>query len=193
MATRVPPTECPPLPTRKQWTDWVDAQRAINPLFLAPEQVCQEDISEWEEATHKLEEVKAREIKLRGKIFKGLFTSPREGANNVKLADGTILNATHKIARDVDDEGLALLTVLKVVDARQQLTSLGVDHSQMPDDMFVTQALGIKMPELVKFKPELVTSKYRELSKEQSAVFDRCLVVKDATPSLKLRLPTSTE
>lgn len=126
--------------------------------------VTQADMFEWYELQKELTRVKAKEMLLRIKIFKYYFPLPEEGTNSADLADGYVLKGVHKIDRKID---VAALTVLK--------------------DLFI--AGKIKIDDLVKWDPALKVKEYRELTKEQIQLFDRCLIVKPGSPALEIVLP----
>lgn len=189
MARAVPAVKVPALPTRKQWQDWVAEQTKVAPTFIPPNQICVEDIDAWKAASSELSAVKAREMMLRKRLFDFFFPSPKEGANNVELADGSLIKGGYKLDRKVDDAKLAVLKAFTVGDLRDYLTKLKVDHSQAPDDLAVTTLLQLRMDELVKYKPELAIPQYRTLTAEQLAVFETALDIKPGAPTLEVVPP----
>jgi hypothetical protein len=161
-------------------------QVGINANFIPPDQVCVEDLAEWEHAKEELERVKTLENVLRMKIFRGLFPGAREGTNNVRLPTGDLIKADNKINRSVDQERLDHLKQYKVGDMREWLTSLGIDVAGLNPDTPVIEVLKLRLDQLIEYKPGLVTKEYRTLTKEQQAVFDSVLDIKPGTPQLSI-------
>lgn len=186
MAARKPVVEAPPLPTREQWAEYVKTQTAANPQFVPPAQVVQEDITEWQAAVEASNKARSRELAIRFKLFGFFFPNPTEGSNNVKLADGSKLNLSHKIDRKVDEERLATFQKYTVADLRSLFTQLNITNDAWPDDMPAYVALQLNMGKLIKWAPGLEVKEYRTLTAEQSAVFEQVLDIKPAgTPTLK--------
>lgn len=127
-------------------------------------EVTKEDLEAWYKAQKLLAKVKAQEILLRTKIFKGKFPTPREGTNSLDIGDGFYLKATHVINRSVDEAAFKAST--------EQFAEAGI-----PTD------------KIIKWKPELVTGTYRELTEEQRNLFDTALIIKDGTPGLEITQP----
>lgn len=136
--------------------------------------VTQADLAEWYRLKDELAKVKASEMLLRTKIYKGLFVNPTEGTNSIPLAEGWVIKAKRVIQRDVD---LAALQANMKPDATTQVS--------------VLSAHGIHVEQLIKWEPELVLKEYRKLSEEQFKIFNECLVIKDGSPSLEIVLPAS--
>jgi hypothetical protein len=132
------------------------------------------DLFAWYEAQAELSKVKAREILLRKKLFKFHFPAPDEGTNSLPLnplleaagipADGRVLKGGHVINREVDEASLKVLGP-------------------------TFQEQGIAVADLIKWKPALSVSAYRELTAEQRTLFDQCLIIKDGSPTLEVVLP----
>lgn len=186
MATRKPVEEGPPLPTREQWADWCKGQKLLDPNWVQPEQLCVEDFEDWKYAKDKLDEYKELEMKWRNKIYRNLFREPSEGANNIQLADGRKITATRVISRKPDEALIDNMSKLTVGQMREYLTNLKIDVSSYDDDVLVVQALGLRLDELFKWKPELVTGDYRKLTPEQLILVDSLLEIKDGSPQLKM-------
>jgi hypothetical protein len=189
MATRKPVAKAAPIPTRKQFNEWCDEQLKINHSFIPPDQLCEEDIDDWAAAEAELARVKNREMLLRLKIFKHFFTSPSEGVNATELPNGIIVKGTYKISRNVDEAALAALKQYSIADMRSFLTQLGMDVTAFADDVKVVDALKISTDKLLKYEPSLVTAEYRTLTEEQRTIFETCLAIKPATPSLEVKKP----
>ncbi len=127
-------------------------------------QVTQKDLEQWYKIHEKLTKLKNEEQLLRTKIFKGMFHDPKEGTNSVDLADGYVLKGKRVINRTVDDAAF-----------KSSIEELAKN--------------GIPTDEIVKYKPELVTSAYRKLTEEQIQLFDTVLIVKDGMPGLEIVKP----
>lgn len=127
-------------------------------------QVTQQDMERWYTVSAELTKLKNEEQLLRQKIFKGMFHDPKEGTNSVDLADGYVLKGKRTINRTVDDAAFKA--------SIEELAKNGVPTDQ-----------------IVKYKPELVTSEYRKLTAEQMNLFDTVLIVKDGMPGLEIVKP----
>lgn len=135
-------------------------------MSLIPQnQVGSADLVAWYKAKKDLDAAKASEMLLRMKIFNGYFPVPTEGTNTVALdpVNGVpyALKAVYPINRKIDD---ALLLV----------ATPGFREAKLPLD------------ELVQRKPELVISKYRELTAEEQKLFDSVMEIKPGTPALSV-------
>ena len=124
----------------------------------------------------ELKRIKASEMLLRTKIYKGLFTAPEEGTNTLPLDGGWVIKAKRTIQRDVD---LAALTINASVPEGKEKSRLG--------------EAGIVPEALIKWKPELVLKNYRLLTDEQKTIFNECLVIKDGSPALEIVLPAKNK
>lgn len=126
--------------------------------------VTQDEFNEWYALQNQMREIKEREMELRRKIFAFYFQDAVEGTNKLEMQDGYVLNAKRVINRSVDKGSLVSLT---------------------PE----LQAAGIKVDDLVEWKPSLKISAYRKLTEAQTQLFDQVLVVKDGSPSLEIVAP----
>lgn len=137
-------------------------------MSLIPQNpVTQEDLILWYNLKQQIKSLKAltdKEMLLRKKIFGGIFPNPREGVNAHTMPDGYIIKGTYKIDRKVE------LAVLK------SNTESFIERGVSPDS-------------LIEYKPELVLSAYRQLTEEQAAIFDECLIIKPASPDLVIVPP----
>lgn len=146
-------------------------------MVAVPEnQVTQDDLSKWYQLQEQLKAVKASEMLLRTKIYKGLFINPEEGTNSVPLSEGWLLKAKRTIQRDID------------LAAFQALASLNQETQQSK-----FSEVGIAPELMIKWKPELVIKAYRALTPEQLAIFDQALIIKDGSPALEIVLPASAK
>lgn len=130
--------------------------------------VTEQDVAEWFRLQEELKRVKAAEMLLRLKIFKAYFPSPTEGTNTFPMAAGWVMKGKYVINRDIDPG------------------ALGAYKERFREN-------GINPDVLVRYKPELVLSEYRELTAEQQKFFDNALVVKPGTPSLEIVLPAKAK
>lgn len=127
-------------------------------------EVTEADLHTWFNLNQELTRLKNAEQLLRMKIFKGKFPNPREGTNNFLMPDGYVLKGKHNINRTVEEAAFK--------GSIEELAKNGI-----PTDT------------IVKFKPELVTSVYRELTEEQRNLFDTVLIIKDGMPGLEISKP----
>lgn len=129
--------------------------------------VTHQDLADWYVTKKQLSELKVKEMLMRTRIFRFFFPAPKEGTNtSTPLADGSgaVVKGQHIVNREVDK---AALTVLQ--------------------EQFV--GAGIKVDDLIEWKPSLKISMYRELTDEQRHLFDQCLTVKDGSPQLEIVVP----
>lgn len=143
-------------------------------VAIPPNECTLNDLFEWYKLQDQLKRVKASEMLLRQKLFKHHFRAPDEGTNTLELnplleaagipPDGRVLKGGHVINREVDEASLKVLATQ-------------------------FQEAGIKVADLIKWKPSLAVGEYRELTKEQRALFDQCLIIKNGSPTLEVVLP----
>jgi len=186
MAARKPVEEADPLPTREQWIAYCATFVAADSNFIPPEQLCVEDIEDWQAASKRMKEAQDIERKYRDKIYRHLFKNPEEGANNVKLTDGRKITATRNITRKPDAGLIDAMGRRTVGDMRSYLTQLGVDLSAFDDSELVVNAVQLRLDEVFKWTPELVTADYRKLTPEQLILVDSLLEIKDGSPQVKI-------
>lgn len=137
------------------------------------------DLAEWYKMQAELGRLKSAEALLRGRIFKHYFPTPKEGTNNVPLNDGTgaVLKGQHVINRSVDQGALDALR--KSV---QEAAALREQGGQPNIPL-------INVDKLVKWKPEVAITEYRQLTEEERHFFDQCLVIKPGSPQLEITIP----
>lgn len=123
-----------------------------------------QDLHAWYEMQEQLKKLKAAEMLLRKKLFGHYFAAPKEGTNTAPLADGWVLKGKHTITRDVDLGALTTLTPTL--------------HER-----------GIRVDQLVQYKPSLVMLSYKTLTEEERCFFDQVLIVKPGSPALEIVLP----
>lgn len=133
-------------------------------VAIPQDTITQQDLVEWDVARQELAKLKLKEMMLRQRIFKGFFPVPVEGTNTHPLAQGWVLKGVYSLNRAVD---IGAFTSMR--------------------DLFQQQ--GLRPDVLVKFTPELVKSEYSKLTKEEQNLFDRCLLIKEGSPTLKIELP----
>ena len=125
-------------------------------------------LSQWYVMQQELKKLKNQEMALRKSLFSHFFPDPKEGTNTAPLPDSWVLKGGFPITREVD--------VATFQAMREDLTKGGV-----PADT------------LVEWKPSLKVTLYKELTAEQRAVFDRCLIIKPGSPSLSVELPAKAK
>lgn len=135
---------------------------------IPPNIVTTDDILEWQESVKQLRLIKAREMLLRRRIFTAFFPTPHEGTNKAPLANGWELKGGYTLNREVD--GGAFMSM------RPQLL-----------------VAGIRVDDIVRFKPELAKTVYNELVEGQRHLFDQCLVIKEGSPTLEIVLPAKAK
>lgn len=131
-------------------------------------------ILQWQEATRKLAEAKEIESTLRAEVLKNAFAfdpeALREGTENVELGAGYKLKAAFKINRNFVGGQEA------VEKALQKIEKSG------PEGEFIADRL-------VKWKPSLSITEYKNLPEKFRKVIDDVVTSKEATPTLELVEP----
>jgi hypothetical protein len=127
-------------------------------------EVIQEDLNTWSTMTQQLSALKAQEMLLRMKIFKGMFPTPVEGTNKVPLSAGWILKATYPIGRKPQID----LLIARAAELREK---------------------GVPVDALIKSVPEVVIAQYRTLTDDQRHLFDQILEIKPGSPQLEITMP----
>jgi len=143
-------------------------------------EVTEKDVAAWYSVAEQLKKVKASEILLRLRVFNGFFKTPDEGVNNHTMSDGFILGGSRKISREVDEPVLRLMMAPKAADPTTGLMG--------PSELEEHQ---MDVNKLIVWKPELKLSEYRKLTDAQRLVFDKLLTIKDGTPALEVKKPSS--
>lgn len=147
---------------------------------IPEDQVTVNDLAEWYRLQTELGRIKSAEALLRGRIFRHYFPTPKEGTNSVPVNDGTgaVVKGQHVINRSVDQGQLDALRVAMT-------TAYGA-HAVPGATPNIPK---LNLDELVKFKPEVSITKYRELTEEERLYFDQCLVIKPGSPQLEIVIP----
>lgn len=133
-------------------------------------------LAQWYGYVKELQRLKAAEMLLRQRIFRLYFPDPREGTNTAVLPDTYQLKGTHVINRKVIEESMQALCY----------------RAPNPDGTFQPSKLeqaGVRVDMLIKWKPELAISAYRELTEEQRHLVDQMLLIDQGSPSLKIEPP----
>lgn len=128
-----------------------------------------EDLADWYKMAKELSALKVAESLLRKRLFAHYFTDPREGVNNHNLDDGFVLKGGRVVNRKIIPDELLNLRV-----------AIDAEGSNLPK---------LDFRKLVKYTPELVKAEYNKLSDEDKLVFDRCLEIKDGSPTLDVVKP----
>jgi hypothetical protein len=124
-------------------------------------------LTEWVTTQKEAKRLQAKEFLLRQRIFQHCFPSPVEGSTNkFELPLGYKLKGDYRIYRTVD------------------IASLEGMKKELESD-------GIKVDELIEYKPDLVMKPYRALTAEQRLVFDQVLTIKPGAPGLELVPPAA--
>lgn len=119
-------------------------------------------INNWKILVESLADLKEQEISMRKIIAANLFKDLSEGSKTIDLGDGFKLNCVKKYNMTLDEASLSL-----IIDT--------------------LEAEGVNVSRLIKHKPEVVKSEYNKLNEEQCGIFSRCLIIKEALPSLKIK------
>lgn len=135
---------------------------------MTPEQT--ELLTNWTRAVEQVAATKSlveNEMALRKQVMASFFPEPKEGTNNLELEAGWKLKAVYKLDRKVDEAALpAIMEKLRTFNVNPDL--------------------------LIKRKVELDTTGYKTLlsiSPETVKIFDECLTIKPASPSIELVPP----
>ena len=122
------------------------------------------DLQRWYALQAELATVKEQEMTLRKKIFAHFFPTPNEGTNTVPLGANWKIVAKYPITRTVDKGLLTTMTP-------------------------VLREAGINVDDVIRWKPELAVTVYRNLTADQIHLVDQCLEIKPGSPSLDLVAP----
>lgn len=131
---------------------------------IPPNTLGSTDLQDWFVMQDQMAKLRVNEMFLRKKIFAALFPDPREGTNSYELPDGYVVKGVHSITRDVDQGTL------------QSCAELLRNN-------------GIRVDDLVTYKPSLAKANYNRLTEEQKQLFDQVLIVKPGSPSLEIVKP----
>lgn len=135
----------------------------------------------------------AKERAMRARLFNHFFPTPAEGTNTYVLPDGFQVKGKYPIERKVDPAALAALREVKLVDLPPaMLQEFAIDTSKHTPDEKLTDALLMNVDAMLAYEPKLVVKEYRKLTAEQSAAFQRCLVVAPGSIAMEV-VPPSTK
>lgn len=118
-------------------------------------------IDELDKYEDILEPLVKQEMELRKKVMEIAFPNGKEGTNNLEIWPGWTLKGTIKINRKVDE------AALPAVKAQLQEIKVNADA-------------------LIRWKAEVALKEYRGLTAEQQKIFEQCLEIKPAAPTLEL-------
>lgn len=139
----------------------------VKGVFMDPSPVLTELVTEWYNLKKEIEAFKVkteREMTLRKMISSLVFPQPAEGVNTSELPAGWQLKMTYKIDRKVDEAALEAV----IIELQKML---------------------VNTDGLIRRKPELALTNYRQLTEEQRKVMDQALESKPASPTLELIPP----
>lgn len=135
-----------------------------------------EDVAAWFKVKKELDDLKTKEMLMRQRIFKAFFPAPKEGTNTVVLPDTYQLKGVHVINRKILEEGMQALCY------RPQISEGVFGLSKLEE-------AGVSPQAIIKWKPELAISVYRELTEEQRHLVDQMLLIDAGSPQLKIEPP----
>lgn len=127
-------------------------------------EVSPNELALWYRMNDDLRKLRAAEMALRQRLFGHYFPEPKEGVNDFPLDDGYVLKGTYKLDRKIDEGALNVLTPF-------------------------LRENGVGVDELVRWKPDLKTKEYRNLTEEERKLFDQVLIVKPSSPSMEIVKP----
>lgn len=123
----------------------------------------------WYRAKKESDKAQAAEKALRAELVALAFPNGLdEGAKNkANLPEGWQLSVTGVVNRSIDEAALGAAIEL------------------------VEEKTGVKLDanDLVRYKPELKVSAYKELGEDVRKLFDNALVIKDGSPQVEVKLP----
>ena len=130
----------------------------------------------WEAAVKALAAAKDAEAALRKEVLAEAFAfdpeALREGTENFELGNGYKLKAVFKISRNLNNENEAVDKVLSKIEKTG------------PEGAFIAERL-------VKWKPELSVTEYKNLPDKFRKLIDEVVTSKEATLALELVAPKS--
>lgn len=132
-------------------------------------------ILEWQEAVKALAKAKETESRLRAEVLSSCFSfggDDREGTENVELGNGYKLKAVFKLYRRLNNKDDAVDKALTRIE------------KSGPEGEFIAGRL-------VKWKPELSASEYKNLPEKFKRLIDEVMTASPGTPSLELVVPKS--
>lgn len=131
----------------------------------------------WQTADKALEVAKAQENLLRRSVVARYLTQPNEGMNNVELGKGYLLKIqqpfNYTLSNSEKPKSGEPLATDKALDA---IKALGNEGKFIAD-------------RLVKWKPELSITEYRNLAPQYKAVIDKALTITPGLPTIEIKAP----
>lgn len=118
-------------------------------------------LAEWQRVSTEVKRLQNHERELRNSLFVVAFPHPKEGTNNLTLADGRILKAKYSINRSVDPA-----TVEPVVRSLVEMNVPG--------------------PQLFPIKYDFSKSVYNKLSDDARKIADRAIIAKPGSVMLEV-------
>lgn len=128
-------------------------------------------IMAWWGASAKLSEVKATESALRQQVIDKCFVSMDVGTNKLPLGSGYILKATKKLTYNIK---------------KNEITNDYSHVNGVLDKLNNPQLVD----EIVRWKPELSSTAYKKLTKDEQQLINTIVTISEATPSLEMVVPT---
>lgn len=133
------------------------------------------DISAWHAAKAKMAEWTSKERELRDAIVAKYFPEGTEGTNTMNLDFGKALKANITVSRGVDK---AQLEAMKTSEDAKLAADPEYKSNLMP-----------LLDEVVKYRPEVSTSGWKELSAESRLLLADVVTEKPGAPSLSIETP----
>ena len=129
-------------------------------MALTEEQ--KEQLANWQEIAKLAAHYKEQESQLRDKVV-AMLADPSidEGTEKVEIVPGWLVEIGKSLTYKLDNSEDKVLAVAAILD-------------------------GDLAPKLIKWKPELSVSTYKQLDVETKALFNGCLEIKPAKPTLKI-------
>lgn len=138
-------------------------------------------LAEWFNKKAELARLKTLEMLLRTRIFRHFFPAPKEGTNTHVLEDQYQLKAVYSLTRKIQEE------VMQALCARPQV---GVNELGQPVyGKSKLEEAGVSPTSIIKWKPELSITAYRELTEEQRHLVDQMLLIEPGSPQLTITPP----
>lgn len=151
---------------------------------ITPTPVTADTLTQWFKAKRDLALLKGKEMLLRKLIFGHYFPSPREGTNTVVLPDSYQLKGGHVINRKIVEESMQALTYRPILNTDPVTGAAQFGPCKLEE-------AGVNPMQIIKWKPELNLTVYRELTEEQMHLVDQMLLIEEGSPSLDITPPST--
>jgi hypothetical protein len=146
-----------------------------------------EALTEWTKAKQALDYFKDREMMLRKSIITGLFPQATIGTNNLTLPGAYELKAVLKNDYSIQkDDVKAQAARNETIDPYKTLNQVLDAFVEIGGDVG-----GLLADRLIKWEPTVSVSEYKLLTQAYRELFDKVLVIKPASPELKLIPPAA--